>query len=202
MTRGRKIAAIAAASLAGLVAIALVAGILIVRTNWFRNVVREKIVTAVEDSTGGKVDIASFNFDWRHLRAQVRGFVIHGLEPAPAAPLLRANLVQLDLKLLSPFKGFVDLAYLLVDTPQANLIVYPDGHTNIPAPKVAPKSNGKTGVESVVDLAIGRFDLRNGAVTFADRKSELNVSGANLRALLGYNTLASSYSGEIDISPL
>jgi translocation and assembly module TamB len=202
MTRGRKIAAIAAASLAGLVAIALVAGILIVRTNWFRNVVREKIVTAVEDSTGGKVDIASFNFDWRHLRARVRGFVIHGLEPATAAPLLRANLVQLDLKLLSPFKGFVDLAYLLVDTPQANLIVYPDGHTNIPAPKVAPKSNGKTGVESVVDLAIGRFDLRNGAVTFADRKSELNVSGANLRALLGYNTLASSYSGEIDISPL
>ena len=132
----------------------------------------------------------------------MRGFVVHGLEPPTAAPLLRANLVEIDLKLLSPFRGFVDLAYLLVDTPQANLIVYPDGRTNMPAPKVAPKSNGKTGVESIVNLAIGRFDLRNGALTFADRKSALNASGANLRAQLGYNVLASSYSGEIDIDPL
>ena len=202
MSRGRKIAAIIIGSLAALAVIVFVAVIIIVQTNWFRNMVREKIVTAVEESTGGKVDIASFAFDWRHLRAQVRGFVIHGLEPPTAAPLLRANLVQIDLKLLSPFKGFVDLAYLLVDSPQANLIVYPDGHTNVPTPKVQAKSNGKSGVESVVDLAIGRFELRNGAVTFANRKSELNVSGANLRAQLTYSALPAKYTGEIDIAPL
>lgn len=202
MTRRRKIVAIVAASLAGLAVIVVAAGIFIVQTNWFRNMVREKIVTAVEDSTGGKVDIASFSFDWRHLRAQVRGFVIHGLEPATAAPLLSADLVQIDLKILSPFKGFIDLAYLLVDTPQVNLIVYPDGHTNIPAPKIQPKSDGKSGVESIVDLAIGRFDLRNGAVTFADHQSTLNVSGANLRAQLAYSALPARYTGEIDVAPL
>jgi translocation and assembly module TamB len=202
MTRGRKIAAIAAGSLVGLMIMAFLAGIVIVRTDWFRNMVREKIVTAVEEATGGKVDIVSFSFDWRHLRALVGGFAIHGLEPATAAPLLRANLVQVDLKLLSPFPGFVAIAYLLVDAPQANIIVYPDGHTNIPAPKIQPKSTGKTGVETIVDLAVGRFDLRHGALTFAERKSELNASGADLRAQLGYNPLASSYTGEIDISPL
>ena len=202
MTRMRKIAAIVAVSLTGLMVVVFIAGILIVQTNWFRNMVREKIVTAVEEATGGKVEIASFAFDWRHLRAQVRGFVVHGLESRTAAPLLRANLVQIDLKLLSPFKGFVDLAYLLVDSPQANLIVYPDGHTNMPAPKVAPKSNGKTGVESIVDLAIGRFDLRNGALTFANRKSELNARGGNLRAQLSYSLLPAKYTGEIDVSPL
>jgi translocation and assembly module TamB len=202
MNRGRKVAAIVAASLAGIVAILLFGGILVVQTNWFRNLVRQKIVTSVETATGGNVDIASFTFDWRHLRAQVRGFVIHGLEPANAAPLFSAKLVQIDLKLLSPFKGFVDLAYLLVDTPQANLIVDAQGRTNIPAPKVAPKSNGKTGVESIVDLAVGRFDLRHGTVTLADRKSELNASGADLRAQLAYNKLRSSYTGEIDVSPL
>jgi len=202
MTRKRRIAAIVAGSLAALAAVAFVAAILIVQADWFRNMVREKLVTAVEEATGGKVDIASFSFDPHHLRVQVRGFTIHGLEPATAAPLLHANLVQVDLKLLSPFKGFVDLAYLLVDTPRANVIVYPDGHTNIPAPKIQPKSTGKTGLETIVDLAIGRFDLRNGEVTFADRKSELSASGAGLRAQLGYNALASSYSGEIDISPL
>lgn len=202
MTRRRKIAAIAAASLAGFAAIVFVAGIVMVQTDWFRDMVRSKIVAGVEDATGGKVEIASFEFDWRHLRAQVRGFVVHGLEPPAAAPLLRAKLVQIDLKLLSPFKGFIDLAYLLVDTPEANLIVYPDGHTNIPAPKAQAKSSGKSGVESIVDLAIGRFDLRNGAVTFADRKTELSASGANLRAQLAYSTLPAKYTGEVDVSPL
>lgn len=202
MSRGRKIAAIIGGSLAGLIVIVVIGGIVIVQTDWFRNMVRAKIVSAVEEATGGKVEIGSFSFDWHHLRAQVRNFVIHGLEPANAAPLLRADLLQVDLKLLSPFKGFVDIGYLLVDTPQANVIVYPDGHTNIPAPKVQPKSSDKTGVETIVDLAIGHFDLRNGSFTFAERKSELNASGANLRAQFGYNPLKPSYTGELDISPL
>ena len=202
MTRRRKILTIVAASLFGLVTLVVVAGIVIVRTDWFRNMVRDKIITAVEDATGGKVEIASFAFDWTHLRAQVGDFVIHGLEPANAAPLFRAGLVQVDLKLTSPFHGFVDLAYLLVDTPQANVIVYADGRTNIPAPKVLPRSSGKTGVETIVDLAIGRFDLRNGSVQFGDRKSNLNISGAGLRANLTYSIAKTSYSGEIDVSPL
>jgi translocation and assembly module TamB len=202
MTRGRKIAAIAAGSLAGLLVAAFLAGTFIVQTGWFRNLVREKIVTAVEDATGGTVEISSFSFDWRHLRAQVRGFVIHGLEPAAAAPLLRADLVQVNLKMLPRNGGLVDIAALLVETPQANVIVYPDGHTNIPAPKLKPKGNDKTGLETIVDLAIGRFDLHNGSLTFAGRNSQLNASGQNLRAQVRYNLLTPSYSGEIDVSPL
>ncbi|HUK15803.1 MAG TPA: translocation/assembly module TamB domain-containing protein, partial [Bryobacteraceae bacterium] len=101
----------------------------------------------------------------------------------------------------SPVRGFVDIAYLLVDTPEANLIVFPDGHTNIPAPKIKHPSD-KSGLETIVDLAIGHFDLRNGTVTFAERKSDLNISGENLRAQLGYNAVHPSYTGEIDIAPL
>ncbi len=202
MTRGRKIAAIVGGSLAGITVIGFLAGVIIVRTDWFRDMIRAKIVAAVEDSTGGKVEIGAFTFDWTHLRAQIRNFVIHGLEPAGAAPLLRANLVQADLKLLSPFKGFVDIAYLLVDTPQANVMVFADGRTNVPSPKVPAKSSDKTGIETVVDLAIGRFDLRNGSFTFAERTGALDASGENLRAQLGYNPVRPRYTGEIDISPL
>src|SRR5690242_11536773 len=186
MTRGKKIAAIVAGSIAGLILLIVIAAVVTVQTSWFRNFVREKIVAAVEESTGGKVDVESFSFDWTHLRATVRDFVIHGLEPAGSAPLLRARLIQVDLKLLSPLKGFVDIAYLLVDTPQANVTVFPDGHTNIPAPKIQHPSN-KSGLETVVDLAIGHFDLRNGLAVFADQASHFNASGDNLRAQLGYN---------------
>ena len=127
--------------------------------------------------------------------------MLHGLEPADAAPLFRADLLQVDLKLLSPFRGFVDIAYLLVQKPQANIIVSADGRTNVPSPKV-PGKGDKTALQTVVDLAIGKFDLRDGAVTFADRTTPLNVRGENLRAALGFNPVTSRYTGEVDVSPL
>src|SRR6476469_4725830 len=127
MSRGRKIAFIIGGSLLGLILLVGIATVVIVQTDWFRNFVRTKIVAAVEESTGGRVELGSFNFTWNHLRADINNFVLHGLEPAGAAPLLRVKHVQVDLKLLSPLKGFVDIAYLQVDTPQANLMVFADG---------------------------------------------------------------------------
>src|SRR5689334_82284 len=127
---------IAAAVIGGSVVVAVVAGGVVVRTDWFRNMVRSWVVTGVDDACGCKCDWESVAFDWRDLRAQIRNFVIHGLEPAGGPPLFQAKLLQVDLKVTPPFKSFVDLAYLLVDTPQANVILFPDGRTNIPAPKI------------------------------------------------------------------
>ncbi len=198
----RRLLKIVAASIAGLILLLVVAGIVIVQTAWFRNLVRTKIIAAVEDATGGKVELASFQFDWTHLRAMIRSFTIHGLEPSTEPPLFHANLVQVDLKLISPFAGFVDIAYLLLDTPQANILVGPDGRTNIPSPKVPAKSSNKTGLETIVDLAIGRFDLRNGSFHLGNQTTHLDAHGDNFRAQLGYNALNPSYNGEIYISPL
>src|SRR5713226_7380012 len=107
MSRARKITYIVLGSLGGLIVVLVVAGILIVQTQWFRNLVRENIIASVETSTGGTVNIGSFEFDWRHLRADVRDFVLHGTEPAGAAPLFRAKLLEVTLKLTSPFKQVV-----------------------------------------------------------------------------------------------
>jgi translocation and assembly module TamB len=201
MSRPKRIALWVGGGLAALIVVVFLAGIAIVRTEWFRNLVREKIVAAVETGTGGHAEIGSFTFDWTHLRAQIRNFTVHGLEPADAAPLLHTDLLQVDLKLLSPFRGFVGIGYLLVERPRANVIVYPDGHTNVPSPKVASKGD-KSVLENVVDLAVGKFDLRRGTLKFAGRQSELNFSGENLHAVLGFNPVSSRYLGEVDISPL
>lgn len=201
MSRPKRILLRAGGGLLGLILVLFVAGILIVRTDSFRNMVRGNIVAAVETGTGGRAELGSFTFDWTHLRAQIRNFVVHGLEPADSAPLFRADLLQVDLKLLSPFRGFVNIGYLLVQKPQVNIIVGPDGRTNVPSPKVPGKSD-KTALQTVVDLAIGKFDLRDGAVTFADRKTLLNLRGENLRAELRFNLVTSRYSGEVDVSPL
>ena len=201
MSRAKRIALWVGGGLAALIVVVFLAGIAIVRTEWFRNTVREKIVAAVETGTGGRAEIGSFTFDWTHLRVQIRNFVVHGLEPADAAPLVRADLLQVDLKLLSPFRGFVGIGYLLVERPRANVTVYPDGHTNVPSPKVAARSD-KSALETIVDLAVSKFDLRGGTLKFAGRQSELNFSGDNLHAVLGFNPVTSRYLGTVDISPL
>jgi len=201
MSRGRKIAAIIAGSLLGLIVVVVIAGIVIVRTQWFADFVRQKIVASVEDATGGTAQIGGFSFDWTHLRADVNDFVLHGLEPKNGPPLFQAKLIEVELKLLSPFRGFVDIASLLVDTPQANVIVFPDGRTNVPAPKVQ-KPSDKSGLETVVNLAIGKFDLRNGSLTVANRQTNFGAAGEHLLAHLDYNTINPSYKGELDMSPL
>src|SRR6185369_9087914 len=56
--------------------------------------------------------------------------------------------------------------------------------------------------ETIVDLAIGKFELQNASLSFGDRKTQLNVTGENLRAQLGYNPLHPEYTGELSMSPI
>ena len=169
------------------VAVALILGIaavLLVQTAWFRNYVEQTIITSVEDSTGGRVEAGSFQFDWTHLRAVLTDSVLHGNEPPDAAPLLRVARIQVDLGLFT-VHGLWNIAALDIDRPQANVIVYPDGHTNIPTPR---QKSSSLPLEPVVDLAIGHFEITNGLLTLAAQKHELSVRGNNLRAQLAYNT--------------
>src|SRR5580700_4480362 len=101
MSRPIRILAGVATWAAGLFLVVVLAGVAVVRTGWFRNYVREKIVSTVEDDTGGKVDMRTFDFDWRGLQAEVTGFVIHGTEPAGEAPLFVAPDIVLRLSLFS-----------------------------------------------------------------------------------------------------
>jgi RNA-directed DNA polymerase len=56
--------------------------------------------------------------------------------------------------------------YLDVSEPEIGLIVYPGGRTNIPEPKVKNRSK-RTATETILDLAIGRFSIQNGAFQVA-----------------------------------
>jgi len=65
-------------ALAGLAVIIGIWAVYIVQTAWFFYKVRTAIIDTVEKATGGHVELASFRFDWKQMRAEVRGFVLHG----------------------------------------------------------------------------------------------------------------------------
>lgn len=189
-----------AVGVAILLAVCVVAAILVVQTNWFRTFVRQKIVTAVEDGTGGRVAIGTFSFDWTHLDAVFTNFVIHGNEPPGAAPYLSARRIDIGLRFFTNLKA-LDVADLRIDQPEANILVAADGSTNVPRPK-HPSTSSTSPLQTVVDLAVGHFDLNNGAVTFNSHKQDLDVHGDRLHVELSYDVPKQGYRGEIAFAPV
>lgn len=202
MSRRARIFRNIAIGFAAFLVIVAAAVVVVSRTEWFRDFVKRKIIAAAEDGTGGRAEIGSFAFDPLHLHAVVTGFVIHGHEPAGAAPYLSARRAEVDLRLLTSIHHLLDIAYLGLDSPRANIMVFADGTTNVPTPKTKSQSK-ETPLENVVDLAVGHFDLTNGLVTYNSVvQPPLNIRANNLRVQLAYNTLTQSYQGSLFLEPL
>jgi translocation and assembly module TamB len=201
MTRPVRIIRNIAIGIGAMLMVAIVAAVFVVQTDWFRAYVKQKIIASTEESTGGKVDVVSFTFDWRQMRAVVTGFVIHGTEPAGAAPFLSAQRVLVDMRLFTSIHHILDVTYLGIEKPEGNVIVFPDGHTNIPNPKQKSTSN-ETPLETVVNLAVDHFKLTNGLLTVAGQKQEVNIRGNDLKAELLYNALNQGYRGQLSFQPL
>ncbi len=199
MSRPLRIVRNLAIALAALIVTLAIAAILIIRSPWFQNYLKRTIVASVEDSTGGRVEIGTLHFNWTNLSAVATNFVIHGTEDAGSAPLASVARVEVDLRLFPSLHHLYEIAYLGMDRPQANVVVYADGRTNFPTPR--QKSNVDP-LQTVVDLAIGRFELSDGLLALAAQKHELNVRGTNFRAQLSFNTLTQQYRGQMSLEPV
>lgn len=175
--------------------------VLVLRSGWFKDLVRARIVNVAEEATGGKVELGAFDFDWLGFKVTLRDFVLRGTEPKTAEPLFRAKRIELGLKIFSGSGQTVDLASLDVDTPRANLIVKKDGSTNVPEPKVKTKPT-KSPLETVIDLKVGRFAVENGAAAVNGEEADFNVKGGSLRARLDYDRRNPGYQGRFGVNPL
>jgi translocation and assembly module TamB len=194
MRRIHRISLYAAAGLAGLAALLLASALVVMQTSWFRQKVHDRMVSELEKATGGRVEIAAFAFDWRHMKASVRGLTIHGREAAGEDPLLRAESISVGLKVASVWRKQVDIASLAVDKPRVHVIVYGDGSTNVPAPRLRSRRGA---LETVLDLAVKQFRLSEGVLETEERKFRFNVLGENLRAEVRYEPSPARYLGEI-----
>jgi translocation and assembly module TamB len=197
--RWKLIGKIVGALAALLVLLALVM-VLTLQSPWFFNKVRQRIVSTVETATGGRAEIGAFHFDWKHLRAEISDFTLHGTEPAGKPPLLHAAKVAVALKIISIWERDVDIQSLDVASPNVHLIVASDGSTNIPKPKTAP--SGDT-MQTLLKLAIGRFALWNGVFEVESRgRTPFEARGQNLSAKLDYDASTPRYHGLVSVDPL
>jgi translocation and assembly module TamB len=172
----------------------LIAGVLVVRSGWFQERVRERIIAALE-STGGRAEIASFTFDWEHLRANISGLVLHGHEPGGNPALVAAKSVTVGLRVISPFERKIDLAYLRVEQPQIHLEFYPDGSNNL----LIASGNW---AQAILNISIARYEVDDGALDYDQRRIPLSIRGEHLRAQMTYDRRGPRYRGELESSAL
>ncbi len=184
--RRAKIAAFILLGVAGLALVLLVAGVVLVQTAWFKNLVRMRIQSAVERATGGSVEIGSFSYNWRNLTAEVNSFVLRGTEPASAPPLFRANKIQIGFRIISALEKKVDIASLIVESPHVYITIGPDGSTNIPRPKI-PRFNENV-LEDLLDLHVQHIELRHGMADYNSWRVPLDATGEHLQMSLLYQT--------------
>lgn len=201
MNNRARIVAYAGIGVAALIVIAVMGALIAVHTNWFRSYIARQIVSSIQASTGGRAEIESFDFDPSALRATINGLVIHGREPAGSTPLLRVNRIVAEFTLFPHFSGLFDISYLGVDRPAVNVHMMADGRTNIPAPKKQTLSK-ESPLQTVMNLAVGKFELKNGLIAFASRKQPMNLRAENLRAQLAYDVARRIYSGDISMQPV
>ena len=167
----------------------------------FAELVRQKVVSTIEDATGGRVEIASFGWNLSQLSFQAAGLTIHGLEPPGQLPYAHVDRAFIRIHIISFLERQVSLKSVQLDHPVVHVIVNADGTTNAPEPKVKVEKNKGT-VQELFDLAIARADLRDGMMLINDRKVPLDFAANDLAAKMTYDSAAKRYDGSVQLGKM
>jgi translocation and assembly module TamB len=194
MMKRRRVILTAFAGLAALALLCAGIALLVIQSQWFKNQVRLRIISTIEKTSGGKVELRAFDYDWHTLSVDMHDFSLHGTEPASAPPLFKASRFHVGLRISSVIKKDVDIRDLIVDKPEIYLLIQPDGTTNLPHPQV--QAGGPTDIaQQLITLAVKHFELNRGTVELDNRKYDFNVRGDQLHARVGFESVESRYSG-------
>ena len=147
---------------------------------WARN----SLIHQLETRTGTRVELGGFHMHALRMRLEIDNLTLHGLETSSEAPLFHADRVQIGITVLSFLHREFRIDELVVERPEVSVRLEKDGHSNVPTPKT-PASAGPW-QESLLNLRIGRVELRNGGADINDRRVPLELRGQNLTFLLQY----------------
>jgi translocation and assembly module TamB len=189
-----------AAIFAGLLIVLAGVSVWLAQSDWLRDKVLREIVTQAERVTGGAVRLRAFRFDWKTLTAEVDRFEIRGTEPAGEAPLLAVEKIRVGLTIVSLFARDIRVGTIEVIRPRAHLMLLANGKTNIPEPKIRTKNKGAA--QTILDLKIGKFDLRNGEFLVAHTVTPWEARGEKLEAQVAYDPGGARYTGTVAVAAL
>ena len=138
-----------------------------------QDLVRVWMVHRLEQATGGRAEIATFHWRLLNLEADAGGVVIHGREAANEAPFAKVDGLTARITLFGLLSPRVLLRDLEISHPSFHIIVYPDGATNVPQPRVPIKTN-KPVIDTLFDLQAGQVSLQQGVLDYENRAASFD----------------------------
>ena len=193
-SRWRLVAYAAAATVA--VVAALAGGL-----GWYANTpqfaarVHSAVVDVLERTTGGRVEMRSFRWSVRHFSIEVNDLTIHGKEAAGEVPYFHVSHLVLHASILTLLSPKISLTSLSAESPTFHLIVYPDGTTNQPEPRVA---SHRPLPEALLSMAITRTRVQDGVVMLNDRKIPWEMAAGPIELTMQYAGDPAQYLATLD----
>lgn len=181
--------------LVGLIALVLVAaaGLLwYVHTDSFQGMVRGRLVTALQNMTGGRVELARLSIVPFRFRVEAHDLTIHGTEPAGEVPYAHADLLTAEIKIISIFERQYGFHSLVLERPVVHIIVHPDGSTNQPAPRL-PQTAEISPVQQLFNISISHLQVTRGQLLWNNERIPLQVSANDVFVGMNYSLLHGNY---------
>ena len=156
-----------------LVAAAIVGLFIWASSDSFEALVRKRMVHLLQQSTGGRAEIASFKWHLLSLEAEAGGIVLHGTEAPGEIPYATIDHLRASVSIFGFLSPRILLRDLQIDHPAFHLISYPDGSTNQPRPAHPSRSNGST-IDQLFNLQASNARVSDGVVLIDSRTDALH----------------------------
>ena len=164
---------------------AIIGAVLYLTGESFRSYVQTRVVTQLEQITGGRVELGRLNWTLYRLQVEADNLTIHGLESPDQIPYAHVDRMLLQLKIFSLLEQDLGIRALELDRPVFHLIVYPDGHTNQPVPRKA-RITAKPDIQQLFHLELDRAEVLDGMLIINQRRIPLDLNASGVAAEMSY----------------
>jgi translocation and assembly module TamB len=166
-----------------------------VTTDSFQQMVRGRLIAAIQRATGGRVELGSFHAIPLRFQVEVRNLTIHGREAPSELPLVHLDSMNAVINISSALGARIAFHSLTLDHPVVHVIFYPDGSTNQPT----PKQQGTADLTQLLSTSIDRLEVTRGELLLQDRRLPLEFVSNDVSARLNYSFLHRRYLGDAAI---
>lgn len=161
--------------------------------------VRREIVSRIEQGTGARVEMGAFHLNVWQLKLEIDNLTVHGLESADMPSLFHADRVNVGVRIISLLGRKVALDELIIERPEVAVEIGQDGRSNVPTPRA--RSTTRPWRQTLFNLRVRHLELKDGTVSYNNRRAPLKVAGGNLDFVLHYDAPATgpdSYAGNLE----
>src|SRR5271166_629883 len=148
----------------------------------FHNYVLNQARTKASAALNTRVQLQNLTLHFHNLGLDLYGLTVYGAGPGAGQPLLQVDHIGLGVRVISVLHRQWNLDNVNVDHPVADLIVAPNGQTNLPT--MQPSGNPNT---NIFDLAIRHIVLDRGVVYYNDRQTPLYADLNDLQFQSNYS---------------